>query len=51
MGYTLANSVAQAGSASNTKAQVWDNGNGGGSEKWDLFEETARFATSQKDFN
>ena len=30
---------------------VWTNGNGAGSEKWDKFEEHARFAGSQDDFH
>jgi len=32
-------------------SQWWDNGNGGGTEKWDAFEEIARFSDNQTHFH
>ena len=40
-----------ATSTAQTGAGYWANGNGGGSEKWDIFEETARFSNGQDDFH
>ena len=35
----------------NSMAQWWTHGNGQGSEKWDAFEEAARFSNTQPEFD
>lgn len=42
-------SISHAQAGSNSK--WWSHGNGQGTEKWDGFEEAARFSNSQEDFN
>lgn len=44
------NHMAQIGAQSGSQAQWWTQGNGQGTEKWDAFEEAARFSSDQDDF-
>ena len=53
MGFTAqikSKSHAQVGAQSGSQAQWWTQGNGQGSEKWDAFEEPARFSSDNDDF-
>lgn len=54
MGFTFVgaheDNVQPVTSAAQSSSRIWNNGNGGGSEKWDIFEETARFSNNQDDF-
>ena len=48
MGFT---SRAQVNNLSQKEKKWWTHGNGQGSEKWDGFEEAARFSNSQDEFH
>lgn len=55
MGYTFIGSsdenMQPVTSVAQANTERWTNGNGAGSEKWDVFEETARFSNGQDDFH